>query len=497
MKVLKKIEPYILAIGVILCGTVLWIGAIDEALSIRHFIWACLTLILFISIIIRGDFAALRSPALWLFAGYVLFTAISGFQSVNRSEWLYQTLRTVLMLFFLFVAITIIDKKIISDGLIILAIVFCIVRLFGGENGLMCNRNLNAAAFMLLIPFCLMTRFKRIGKCIIYGGLIPIMVVNITLLVCRSVYIATGVVFLAFMKKRTVYTIIAIIITIAGFCLLFRYENVVNTASIQRRVSVSLATLKMIADNRFGVGAGNWQIIIPQYVTHFMTGRELLTEVLIRPHNDVLWILAETGIVGAMFYIGFFVYVLRAAWKKKNKSILAGLLGYLVFASFSIPSERAFHSIIMLVLAALAVKRKYEPLEFRPSPLLAVILVFIIVVFGFRHRASLQSLAVRETRDYKKTRTILKDISWFAALDGTTTPLHLYRAIARYEQGYELYSLEDFSKAYRLHPNNVHTIAVFGAVLSNMGRHNDARYYLTKMNAMKPIYKEKFIRKKR
>lgn len=66
------------------------------------------------------------------------------------------------------------------------------------------------------------------------------------------------------------------------------------------RLTVWKNTLKMLADSPVaGVGAGNWQHVYPDY-----DGGEWIrgqTEPQ-RPHNDFLWILAETGLVGGVAY---------------------------------------------------------------------------------------------------------------------------------------------------------------------------------------------------
>jgi O-antigen ligase len=70
------------------------------------------------------------------------------------------------------------------------------------------------------------------------------------------------------------------------------------------------ATLRLIADHPLaGVGAGAWEVQIPRYQAD---GTQLETDYY--PHNEVLQTLAEDGLVGALFLLGLFAWLLRSAW---------------------------------------------------------------------------------------------------------------------------------------------------------------------------------------
>lgn len=70
------------------------------------------------------------------------------------------------------------------------------------------------------------------------------------------------------------------------------------------------ATLRLIADHPLaGVGAGAWEVQIPRYQAD---GAQLETDYY--PHNEVLQMLAEDGLVGAAFLVALFSYLLRSAW---------------------------------------------------------------------------------------------------------------------------------------------------------------------------------------
>lgn len=113
------------------------------------------------------------------------------------------------------------------------------------------------------------------------------------------------------------------------------------------RTTVWENTLSLVRDYpMIGVGLGNWQFVYPLYDQ----GDAITTNVAPqRPHNDPLWILAETGLVGLILYVLLLATVLERVvhhWKSgsENAPLLVamslGVLAYLVHSLFSFPLER-------------------------------------------------------------------------------------------------------------------------------------------------------------
>jgi O-antigen ligase/tetratricopeptide (TPR) repeat protein len=114
-------------------------------------------------------------------------------------------------------------------------------------------------------------------------------------------------------------------------------------------------TLELIADHPvFGVGLGSWQHVYPEYVGDDRIGDWTEPQ---RPHNDLLWIVAETGIVGGGVYIWILaamalavVRALRNASQDGNAVHMAGVaLGVVALfghSMFSYPRERPAPSML-------------------------------------------------------------------------------------------------------------------------------------------------------
>lgn len=114
-----------------------------------------------------------------------------------------------------------------------------------------------------------------------------------------------------------------------------------SASSSRGRTIVWSNTLEMVMDHPLvGVGLGGWQFAYPRY-----DAGEWITDNVApqRPHNDLLWILSETGIVGLALYLWLLVSLIRAVRNRKagfEVSLLLGIAAYVVHSLFSFPSER-------------------------------------------------------------------------------------------------------------------------------------------------------------
>ncbi len=141
----------------------------------------------------------------------------------------------------------------------------------------------------------------------------------------------------------------------------------ITRSTIYARFHLWEGTTEMIADNPLGgVGAGNWEIFAPAYGLYRDSNPANIGHAL-RPHNDYLWVMAESGIAGIVCYLLIFLliiyYCIRLlSHETDQKTRLLTLLQllsiaiFLVIALFSYPKERMVHmTIIMLNFAIISV----------------------------------------------------------------------------------------------------------------------------------------------
>lgn len=149
----------------------------------------------------------------------------------------------------------------------------------------------------------------------------------------------------------------------------------ITRSTIYARFHLWEGTSAMIADHPLGgVGAGNWEIFAPAYGLYRDSNPANIGHTL-RPHNDYLWVMAESGIAGIICYLLIFLliiyYCIRLIFECTDEKIrlltllqLLSIVVFLVIALFSYPKERMIHMIIIMFnIAIISVNyyRKFHP----------------------------------------------------------------------------------------------------------------------------------------
>ncbi|MCH8011340.1 MAG: tetratricopeptide repeat protein [Candidatus Marinimicrobia bacterium] len=109
-----------------------------------------------------------------------------------------------------------------------------------------------------------------------------------------------------------------------------------------------------------GVGLNNWQFLYPAYSKGHIIS---FTTIVGRPHNDFLWILTETGIVGFALYIwllltvAYMVFRILKYSSDANTVLLTicltiSILAIMGHAMFSFPKERIASSMLFWMILA-------------------------------------------------------------------------------------------------------------------------------------------------
>ncbi|MCH8069365.1 MAG: O-antigen ligase family protein, partial [Candidatus Marinimicrobia bacterium] len=129
------------------------------------------------------------------------------------------------------------------------------------------------------------------------------------------------------------------------------------------RLGIWRASLDMFKDNLnwlSGVGLNNWHFNYPYYAKgHLISTRAAP----FRPHNDFLWILTETGVVGFSIYIWLLLTVAYMVFRilkyspdaktvLLTVSLTTSLAAILSHAMFSFPKERIASSMLFWIILA-------------------------------------------------------------------------------------------------------------------------------------------------
>ncbi len=492
------LKERVMIAGVLLCGTVLATCAYDQALMFRHLIWCLITIVL----VACTKEIKIGNLHLLMF-GYLLFSLLSGVFAVNKSEWLYSTLRIALMLTYL--SVVKIDIKLLSKTMILLGIFYIFyfwceflgTGNFNALRGLMRQRNYWAAAMFFIIPFCYYAISNGVWKKLAIA-VIALTILDILLLGCRSAVVAlivSVIVVLFTEKKYRLYLLFAVIVVTIGL-IKFDSTRLLNTVSVKERILQWQPTITMVVENPFGIGNGNWRIMFPEYA-----GDEI-SEYFIKksfnfPHNDFLWVGAETGWCGLICYLGIFLSALYYAYKKKAIYLLIGISGYMTIAFFSNARGRPFASLILVTFLAMSYEGIYKVKRIN---LTLVILIFTLVVFGFRFRASCWNKELRAANDWQKVEYTTKGYSVFSTLTTVGLPYHWFSGVSNLKiKNYELAHTQ-FKTALRYNPYNIHVLNNMGISHSIRKEYKQATAYYTKALEICPKYTEasenlKFIKK--
>lgn len=182
----------------------------------------------------------------------------------------------------------------------------------------------------------------------------------------------------------------------------------------------------------------------------------------------------------------------------------------MVDASFSYPKERIAHSVyLMLTLAGVvAIYHNVFPLKNTPvlrSPrkqrFLATITIGILVLStgwtGYRLRSELElkkALEAWEAKDWQSVITYIDEAeSLFYNMDPMATPIAWYKGVAYFNLGSHEEALNNFEKAYRIHPYHIHVLNNLASSYELSGHHQHAIAYYKQALAISPHFEEALL----
>jgi tetratricopeptide (TPR) repeat protein len=231
----------------------------------------------------------------------------------------------------------------------------------------------------------------------------------------------------------------------------------------------------MSRDNLFlGVGAGNWKINNAKYGNEYPgvtnTGIAATGErFFLRPHNDFLWVLSETGVIGFGLYATIFIMSLYYAYKSGNMAMFFGILCVIGFAFFSFPKERVFPSFILLVMIALVIPTRKviclsPQLIFSTGVSVSVLLICITALYTVRYKTETMICKLLTAKSQKNWQEVINTIDYgyskYSTIDPIlATPIIFYRAEAHLYLKNFRQSFEDFKRAYQLNPYHIYVIS--------------------------------------
>jgi len=243
-------------------------------------------------------------------------------------------------------------------------------------QGFSAHKNLFSTQLFLLLPFLSIGFFNNSTKLKwFYAIAIVLQILLLFSLLSRAFLLGflgtalvTGILFF-FKRKQAAQTLKPLLIIISGAAiavfvlysltggtgLLQRYnpKNFSKTRNAKERILLWKKTVALIKDEPvLGYGAGNWDIFFPSKEIKGIHRMAINNETVARPHNDYLWIAAETGIIGLLIYLSLLIlvyfYTIKTIIQSTHNTstiklifLISFFTGYLIIAFFDFPRERA------------------------------------------------------------------------------------------------------------------------------------------------------------
>ena len=259
----------------------------------------------------------------------------------------------------------------------------------------------------------------------------------------------------------------------------------------------------------WGIGAGNWQIEYPNCSVKGLYSVELDFTTFQRPHNDWLWVWAETGIIGLICYLGFFLTLLQASLHILKKQTLYSnrlalltrlsfIVGYMIIACFSFPKERV--EIILLSYTLFGLLYPIESTQNIKSAFFAKLVLLVIILGAVLNLFIGQKRMIGESamknvllfKQQKKWKQVVTEsdraYSQWYSIDPTTIPIHWHRGTANFVLGKKEMAFQDFLKAEKYTPFNQHVQNDLGTCYELKGQKEKARTHYKESARISPSF---------
>lgn len=353
-------------------------------------------------------------PLFLFYLGFILISIISIISSINIIESFVKLFQLITFFISLALIMLFVFKKIINvDSILILVGVSLIFDMYFSlmgyipfllnnieynydQNyrlvGLYGNRNILATLLCFKIPFIVLLAYRKKIKnlTILSLFILTIAFFNITLLSSRATYLSIIIsiaflllIFLLLYQKKlyakyffrnTLLFFIPIILAIlmSSFAVdsqdegavVNRISTITSTSDVSKNTRLRYyqhAVAHTLKNPLLGGGIGNWKILSVKY-----DSKNIENYIIpYNAHNDFLEAFAETGIIGGLFYLLFFLYLpycfLRNLKTKifdkyeftQSIILFIPFIVYFVDLNLNFPSSRPSNQVVLLLYIAL------------------------------------------------------------------------------------------------------------------------------------------------
>jgi O-antigen ligase len=497
----------------------------------------------------KGEIQIKKAYSLKIYLAYVLFVWLSMFWCINFSEALLECSRVTLafICFIIYLGLTSEEKVQLQNNMTWLSILlvligtvvaisqfakvdFAVKETYYQLKGINGHKNL-FASFLFLNLFFLSRKFENENKKQRWIRMLAIIlsVTLIALLRTKAVYIGLTVTALLYftlqifpmleqrvsLVKKLTITLITLFLFV-GFIVwiaptIIQRALTLNTEIAEGRSGVEFdgerlmlwqKTYGMFKKNPLiGTGAGNWQIHFPNETLEGMWRAEDLNVSFQRPHNDVLWILSETGIIGLTLFFAFIFSLLVRSFFIKNHQCFAWIIGFLVISFFDFPKERMEHLVWLNLILAMSYEQRntenaaaFFSLKKTHITLMIILTSSIIFILAYRMKGEYYTRKLYEAslkREHFQTiEYSRKALSKVYSVDPTSIPVKWYSGNAFASIGNFQEAFISLKEAYKMNPYSRNVLNDLGSAYAKLGITDTAKALYTEAARISPRFDE-------
>lgn len=549
----------ILLVGLLLSSLFYLDFVQDKTLSPRLF------LLSFFMLLYVATFAALGAKLTFQFHIFsillILFTIyvfVSGFQATNLAVYFVESSKILLFTLLFLVVVSHLNhpdfKTNISKFVLLLFLfstIWFVIQLFSIENyarknlyeivGISGHKNLYAS----FISFCFMLSLYGVNLLrnkwkVLSIFSMALMLFILFFLQTRAVWLGLFVFvyimfFLFLIKKRvktfsmknTYVTFVLLMILFNVFLIFimpfltqhsdkkiieaYDIENVTDLGTFRERMVIWQKTYEVIDANFWlGVGADNWKVVHTKFEVpdvYKVTDKHVIFQ---RPHNDLLWIFSEYGIIGMNLFLAFvflqFAFLLKLFLSKGERSVLilaSSIVAITVISFFDFPKERVEHMILIVIIYAISIRHILDSKEIRyitvsnhtiVTKSFVIGLLCTVVILFFNLKGDMYFFKLYEARMKSNHSLVIqygqKMNKVFYNLDHTSVPIDWYVGNAYASLGHYDSAFQSFKSAYQYAPYNPYVLNDLGSAFYYLQEVDSAIFYFLKSTKINKRFNE-------
>ena len=263
-------------------------------------------------------------------------------------------------------------------------------------TGVSMNRNISAFSILIKLPFFFIYKAINQNQNKALSLIQEIIIISsIIILESRAAIVALIVIYLlkiAFTKDK-LKSMITLFLSVLSLFIYYPFSRILQNKSLDANIildeSVNLrleffsSSIEFFLNNPIlGNGIGVWKILSNQMQ---------LSQVPYYVHNDFLQFLTETGIIGLMLYIFFFIsvfYLITKNWNNNSIYFLMALMIFLIDSFINFPFHRPQQIIIFILIIGLLINfSSSKNINFKKS-----LLIFLIFPLLFSNYISFKEV---------------------------------------------------------------------------------------------------------